>query len=96
MNTLLFKLLTGEFVIAEMKSETDTQYQLKNPAVIVLPKDAAFQQVYLAPFIPLSQAENVSMNKSSVVAVVDADEQLVKQYNKIFGSGIIIAQNMPN
>jgi len=92
----LFKILTGEFVISEVSKESETEITLKNPTLILLQQVPGNDQpqAYFAPFIPFSEAEKVTLKVSSIVAVTAPDEQLEKQYNKMY-SPIVIANVLP-
>ena len=99
MNIIALKLITGEDIIAELviKSENGTYY-LKNPVQIAsAPSHTGQIQVMFIPFPKfISQQElnrEVSISSSHVILVYDPDQELINQYNSMFGSGIVVASN---
>jgi len=86
----IFKLITGEELITEVTSSSDSEYQLENPASIVVKQTSTGMGVALAPFLAYSSGK-VHLAKHAVAVEGEADDQLVNEYNRIFGSGIVVA-----
>lgn len=96
MTVRAYKLVSGEDIIAELfETGNNDTYTIKNPAVIVVQRSENGQVgVGLQPYTPFA-AGVVTLYKSSMIAEFDADMNLVNEYNRIFGSGIVIANAMP-
>ena len=91
MTVKAYRLISGEDIIADVDIEIDG-YTFKNPAQIVMQQTqdgrvgAAF-----APFAPYAKDNKVLMYPDSVVGEMELDIKLINEYNRIFGSGIVIA-----
>lgn len=95
MTVKAFKLVSGEDIIAEIVNGDREVLILKNPAVIVVQRSEGGQVgVGLQPYAPFATGY-VTLYKTSLIAEFDADMNLVNEYNRIFGSGIVIANQMP-
>lgn len=95
MTVRAYKLVSGEDIIAELVETGVEAYVVKNPAVIVVQRSEGGQVgVGLQPYTPFA-ASAVTLYKSSMIAEFEADMNLVNEYNRIFGSGIVIANTMP-
>lgn len=95
MSVKSFKLVSGEDIIAEVTVAGDNSYTIKNPAVIVVQRtEGGNVGVGLQPYTPFA-ATDVTLYKSCLIAEFEADMNLVNEYNRIFGSGIVIANTMP-
>ena len=91
MSVKVCKLITGEDVIADVE-EVQNGVILNNPAQIVVQQTqdgrvgAAF-----APFAPYAKDSKVLIFKDKIVGEMEIDVKLINEYNRIFGSGIMIA-----
>jgi hypothetical protein len=95
MTVKAFKLVSGEDIIADAVINGEKELVLKSPAVIVVQRSEGGQVgVGLQPYTPFA-AGNVTLYKTSLIAEFEADMNLVNEYNRIFGSGIVIANQMP-
>lgn len=98
MSVKVVRLVSGEDVIADVDVDHNG-YMLSNPALIVVQQTqdgrvgAAF-----APFAPYAKDGKVRIFKSSVAGEMELDVKLINEYNRIFGSGIMIASanEIPN
>jgi len=86
----IFKLITGEELISKVTSGSDIGYHLDNPASILVKQTNSGMGIALAPFLPYSK-DTVYLFKHAIALEGDADDQLVNEYNRIFGSGIVVA-----
>lgn len=94
MNVQVFKLLTGEDVLGELLSDSQTVYTIKNPVGIAVVRGQNGQpNVGLSPF-PLhadqKKDSTIDIPKSSVVYSYVPAEDFLANYNQIFGSGIVL------
>lgn len=91
MSVKVCKLITGEDVIADVELNHNG-YTFNNPALIVVQQTqdgrvgAAF-----APFAPYAKDNKVLIFKDYVIGEMEIDVKLINEYNRIFGSGIMIA-----
>lgn len=93
MNIKLFRLITGEDIITEVKENlypSETQVILEKPVQIVLQKDGEQMSVAFVPYMPMINGD-VIVNKNAIVSEGNPDPELVSEYNRRFGSGIVLA-----
>ena len=88
------KLVTGEEILGEIESESETEFVITNPVGIAIVRSKDGQpSVGFAPF-PLHAEQKtgatVAINKKSVVYSYVPAEDFVNNYNQIFGSGIVL------
>ena len=86
-NVKLFRITTGEEVIAELLSENDETITVQN-GLVVLP---SAQSVGFAPWATVISKENpeITMSKKHVVYIAEVQEDVSKKYNEMFGSKLI-------
>lgn len=85
-----FRLSTGEIVLTEVLRREDGKVVLKNPAQMVMQEiEPGRAGVALQEFIPFG--DNISLYESNITAEFDLNQQVVNEYNRIFGAGIVIA-----
>jgi hypothetical protein len=94
MDIQILKLVTGEEVLSEIESQSETEYVLSNPVGIAVVRGKDGQpSVGLAPF-PLHAEQKkdatIAIPKRSVVYSYVPAEDFVNNYNQIFGSGIVV------
>ena len=83
----LFRITTGEEVVAELVSETDNTVTVKN-GLVVLPTNNG---VGFAPWATVIDADNpdIVLSRNHVVYIVPVQEEVAKKYNDMFGSKLI-------
>lgn len=98
MNVKIIKLLNGEELISEVieTEEVTDHIKLKNPATIRVQQTAPGQfQIGLGPFMPTAEEERndrvIELNRIAVVATANPKRDILNEYNKIFGSNIVLA-----
>lgn len=94
MKILAFKLITNEEVLAEVESESETEFVLCNPVGIAVVRGKDYQpNVGFAPF-PLHSEQKpdstIAISKKNVVYSYVPAEDFISNYNQIFGTGIIL------
>lgn len=87
-NVKLFRISTGEEVVAELVSETDTSVIMKNGLVVIPTGQGG---VGFAPWTPVIDKDNpeVQVSKNFVVYIADVDGQVKTRYNEIYGSKLV-------
>lgn len=85
------KLVTGEELVVEVVSETETTIEFKNPVAIVLQRSRQTNEV-VPGFMPWVHAANgpFAVNKDKTICVAEVAEDIKNGYNQIFGSGIVV------
>ena len=94
MNVLALKLITGEEVLGEIESQSETEFVLVNPVGIAVVRGTNGQpSVGFAPF-PIHAEQKagstVALAKKNVVYSYVPAEDFINNYNQIFGSGIVL------
>ena len=88
----VYKLINGEDIIAEIEKETPSEIVLKNPAAIIVQQTADGRVgASFAPHAPFAKDNTVTIYKTAIAGHMEVDVKLVNEYNRIFGSGIMIA-----
>lgn len=95
MKILAFKLITGEDVLGEIESESETEFVIENPVGIAVVRgpDGKTPQVGFAPFPIHAEQKSgatVCLAKKNVVYSYVPAEDFIINYNSIFGSGIVV------
>ena len=95
MNILALKLVTGEDVLGEVESESETEFVIVNPVgiTVVRNKQSGEPQIGFSPF-PLhaepKTGSTVCLSKKNVVYSYVPAEDFINNYENIFGAGIIV------
>jgi hypothetical protein len=94
MKILAFKLITGEDVLGEVESESETEFVLVNPVgiAVVRGKDGN-PNIGFSPFPIHSEQKTdatIAFAKKNVVYSYSPAEDFIRNYNQIFGAGIIV------
>lgn len=94
MEIIVLKLITGEEVLGEIDSQSETEYVLVNPVGIAVVRGKDGQpSVGFAPF-PIHAEQKtdatVALTKKNVVYSYVPAEDFITNYKQIFGSGIVV------
>jgi hypothetical protein len=94
MKIIAFKLITGEDVLGEVESESETEFVLENPVgiAVVRGKDGN-PNIGFSPFPIHAEQKSgatIAISKKNVVYSYVPAQDFVDNYNQIFGSGIIV------
>jgi hypothetical protein len=87
---VVFKLTSGEEMIGEVFSTVGDNFYIKNPAVVILQRNEQGVGVALMPYMPYCEGD-ISFSRSSIVAEGNPSQNMINEYNRIFGAGIEIA-----
>ena len=90
-NLRLIRLVSGEELMSEVMSETDTHISIKNPVrVVIMPNklDAKTPTVGFAPWFDFSEQKDFDIHKAHVIATSKPVQEFINQYNSMFG-GIV-------
>jgi len=92
MSVQAFKMITGEDVVAEVVGESDTFLHTRNPAVVIMQRaEDGRIGVGLQPLVPIAKNGEVQFSISALSAFYEIETQMINEYNRIFGNGIVIA-----
>jgi hypothetical protein len=94
MDIKILKLITGEEVLGEVESESETEIVICNPVGIAIVRGKDGQpNVGFASF-PLhseqKKDETIAFSKKNVVYCYVPAEDFINNYNQIFGAGIVL------
>ena len=91
LNVKLFRIITGEEVIAEVLSEDDTTVTVQN-GLVVLPTG---QSVGFAPWSPVVDEDNreLVVSRNHIVYIGEVSSSVKKKYNEIYGSKLITPED---
>jgi len=94
MDIKILKLITGEEVLGEVESESETEIVISNPVGVAIVRGKDGQpNVGFAPFPLHSEqktGQTIAFYKKNVVYSYVPAEDFINNYNQIFGSGIVL------
>ena len=86
MNIKVLRLVTAEELIGEWDQEKSS---IINPVVMVpVSKD----KIGFQPWITLSDDDEIVLKDQHIMAIVTPDIKLQNEYNRVFGSGLIVPE----
>lgn len=86
----LFKLMSGEELLGNVKESDSDTVTLKNAVSIVYQQTEKGLGAGLAPFMPYAE-EPVQIKQHAIASTANPGRDMLNQYNTIFGSGIVVA-----
>ena len=87
MNIKVLRMVTAEELIGEWNEEKSS---IMNPVVMVpVSKD----KIGFQPWITLSDEEEIFLKDQHIMAIVTPDIKLQNEYNRVFGSGLVVPEN---
>ena len=89
---VVYKMINGEDIIGEQFNVFGDSFEIKEPAQIILQRDpkTGGVGVAIAPYMPYAQG-NITLYKNAIAASCNPTQELVNEYNRIFGAGIVVA-----
>ena len=97
MSVRMFKIISGEFVIAETKVDISNNYVMSSPMMVnFAPHPSGQLSINMFPLNPFATSKNeeVTLKDNHVMFEVAPQEGLEKEYIKIT-SGIITSKSIP-
>jgi len=80
----IVKLTSGE----ELFGDFDEQKSIiKNPVVMI---PVSKEQIAFQPWLPYSEDKDYTLKTDHILIIATAAEAIAKEYNRIYGSGIIV------
>lgn len=91
LNVKLFRIVTGEEVIAEVLSEDDSTVTVQN-GLVVLPTG---QSIGFAPWATVVDEDNreLVVSRNHIVYIGEVSSSVKKKYNEIYGSKLITPED---
>ena len=87
MNIKVLRLVTAEELIGEWNQEKNS---IINPVVMVpVSKD----KIGFQPWITLSNDDEIVLKDQHIMAIVTPDIKLQNEYNRVFGSGLVMPED---
>ena len=83
MTVKLIRMWSGEDVIADIIEETTDSIIITDPIVAVPSQQQG--QIGFAPWSPLLQKDKLEVTKKYVVYIGDPQDEIIEQYNSMFG-----------
>lgn len=94
MKVLAMKLITGEDVLGEIESESETEFVLVNPVGITVVRGKDGQpSIGFSPFPLHGEQETgttIALSKKHVVYSYVPAEDFIRNYDSIFGAGLVV------
>jgi hypothetical protein len=90
--------MNGQDLIGEVVSENANEIVMRNPAAIhLVPSQSGGNSfgIALMPYAPYAEFNKITILNDKVSIKFDPTVELRNNYNKMFGSGIEIANVMP-
>lgn len=93
MATKIARLTTGEEIISDFSENGDT-VSFKNPAMLI---PAGNGQLAFLPWMMYAELENntVTISSEHVMFVAPPKKELMNEYNKTIGSGLVVPETKP-
>lgn len=89
---VLIKFVSGEEIIADLVSDSDNTKVIKDAVTLVYrPQEGGSMTVGFAPFMPYSEG-SITLYDTSILGIGEPQEDLKREFDRIFGSGIVVAQ----
>ena len=87
MNIKAVRLVSGEELIGDWNDE---KYIITNP-VVMLP--VGKDQLGFSPWVPYVDEEEIHLKEQHIITVLTPDKKLQNEYNRVFGSGLIVPED---
>jgi len=83
MTVKLIRMWSGEDVIADIVEENTDSVVITDPIVAVPSQQDG--RIAFAPWSPLLQKDKLEVTKKYIVYIGDPQEEIIEQFNKMFG-----------
>ena len=90
----LLRLKSGEDIVADIIGENSEFLIVKNPAMLMPVGDGrgGSVQIGLTPWMPFSSTKDFELPREWVLITTEPAQDIVNNYNQVFGSGIVVPQ----
>ena len=86
MNVKIIRLISGEELIGDWNKETST---IISPVVMI---PVAKDQLGFQPWIPYAEDKEITFKEQHIVVVLTPDKKLQNEYNRVYGSGLLVPE----
>ena len=83
MTVKLVRMWSGEDVITDIVKEDPDSIVITNPIVAVPSREQG--QIAFAPWSPLLKKDKIEVTRKYLVYIGDPQEEIIEQYNSMFG-----------
>jgi hypothetical protein len=94
MNVKLIRLSTGEDLIGDIKDNDASGfgYLVENPCIVYLSQNpnGGAANLGMTRWMPYAENKEFLIDAKFVVTIADPAEELARQYDSVFGAGLII------
>ena len=87
---MLFRINTGEEVIAKVTDTANDGWTIKNPAIII---PLGQGKLGLAPWLPYCTTDSFFLPQKAVLFTGELRKEMVNDYSTNFGSGLVVPDN---
>lgn len=87
MNIKIVKFVSGEELIGEYDEKTNV---IKNPVVMI---PVSKEQIAFQPWLPYAEDKEYTLKEAHIHVVADPSSTIINEYNRAFGSGIVVPDN---
>ena len=84
MNVKIVKMISGEELIGEYNETTNV---INNPVVMI---PVSKEKIAFQPWLPYAEDKEYKLKESQVSVVANPSSTIMNEYNRIFGSGIVV------
>ena len=93
MNIKLIRLQTGEDLMGDVLINENGDVVIENPCMVYVRPNSTGTgaSVGLTRWMPYAEDKIFTIDKKWVVIVTEAVQDLKNEYNKVFGSGLVVA-----
>lgn len=86
-NVMLFRIKSGEEVIAKIIDKAADGWTIKNPAIII---PLGQGKLGLAPWLPYCITDSFFLPKDATMFTGELRKEMVNDYSTNFGSGLVV------
>lgn len=90
MNIKLIRLQTGEDLMGDVLINENNDVVIENPCMVYVRPTGNSASVGITRWLPYSAEKSFTIDSKWVVVITDPVDDLKNEYNKVFGSGIIV------
>lgn len=90
------KLITDQDLIGKVEVDVLGNIKITDPAMIVMIPSESSEKMSLGlvPWIQISEQKTFRLEKSNVLTTFDPVLNVLNNYNRIFGAGIVVAKTI--
>lgn len=92
MNVKLMRLSTGEDLIGDLLTNENGNVVVENPCIVYLSQNpnGGPANLGMTRWMPYAENKEFTLDSKYIVTIADPVEELAKQYDGVFGAGLIL------